>query len=338
MPGGTTAPSIVLVTFPDYEIDAEATGGALAAAGLEMRVAPKLGHRSTNQLTALLDGVSGAIVSTDPFTAEVLHAAKHLRVIARVGVGYDSIDVDAASQLGIQIATTPGANDRAVADHTLGLMLALLRRIPELDADIRRGGWNRTGMHAPRQLTGMTVGVIGYGTIGRRVADRLRGFDVELLIHDPVLAITHPGASTDLDELLQHSHVVTLHCPLTAETSGLIDGRALSLMRSDAVLVNTSRGGVVDQPALIEALRSGAIAGAALDVFESEPPGDSPLCSMSNVVLSPHNGGLSTVSIAEMTQRSTQAVIDVVNGGIATDLVNVAALDVIASRPNGAGR
>jgi phosphoglycerate dehydrogenase-like enzyme len=325
-PGDHAAP-IVLVTWPDYDVTDAALGGALAAAGLELRLAPKVGARSPDELAGLLAGAMGAIVSTDPFTADVLRAAVDLRVIARVGVGTDSIDLDAASERGVQVATTPGANEHAVADHAVGLILALLRRIPLLDRDVRAGGWHRTGIHTPRQLAGSTVGLVGYGHIGRRVAARLRGFDVALLIHDPALPAGGPETSVSLDDLLRRSDIVSLHCPLSASTRHLIDARALGLLRPDAVLVNTSRGGVVDERALVAALRAGSIAGAALDVFEDEPPAASPLLELDNVVVSPHNAGLSTTSVTEMTRRATQAVLDVAAGGVATDVVNVGALD-----------
>lgn len=314
----------VLVTWPDYDVNDDALGGALLAAGLDVRLEPKRGLRSPDQLSAMLDGAFGAIVSTDPFTAEVLDAAPDLRVIARVGVGFDSIDVAAANARGVQIATTPGCNDHAVADHTVGLMLAVLRRIPELERDLRAGGWNRTGDHAPRQLAGSTVGLVGCGAIGRRVAERLAGFDVELLIHDPALG----EASTSLDRLLARSHVVSLHCPLLPSTHHLIDAVALRSMRPDAVLVNAARGQIVDQAALIDALRAGVIAGAALDVFDLEPPTGSPLTTMDNVVLSPHIAGISTVSIAEMTRLATRAVIAVAAGRPVQHLANPESLEV----------
>jgi phosphoglycerate dehydrogenase-like enzyme len=314
----------VLVTWPDYDVDDPELGGALRSAGLEARLEPKRGARSPAQLARLLEGAMGAIVSTDPFTADVLAGASELRVIARVGVGYDSIDVAAASARGVQITTTPGCNDSAVADHTLGLMLALLRRIPELDRDLRTGGWNRTGRWAPRQLAGCTVGLIGAGAIGRRVADRLSGFDVRLLVHDPALG----ERSAPLGELLASSHVVSLHCPLLPSTHHLINADTLRAMRPDAVLVNAARGAIVDQSALIEALQAGVIAGAALDVFEVEPPTGSPLLSMDNVVLSPHVAGISTVSVAEMIRRATRAVIDVAAGRRPDDLINIDSLEV----------
>ena len=316
--------AIVLVTWPDYDMDDAELGRALLAAGLEVRLEPKRGVRTPEELSAILDGAVGAIVSTDPFTAEVLDAASDLRVISRVGVGIDSIDVEAASAHGIQIATTPGGNEQVVADHTLGLMLALLRRIPELERDMRSGGWNRTGRYAPRQLAGTTVGLVGCGAIGRLVAQRLAGFGVQLLIHDPALG----DSSKPLDDLLRQSAVVSLHCPLLPSTRHVINADALRLMRPDAVLVNAARGALVDGAALIEALQTGVIAGAALDVFELEPPGDVPLLSMDNVVVSPHVAGLSTVSVAEMTRRATRAVLDVFAGRPVEHLVNHQALEV----------
>jgi len=319
------ASKIVLITWPDYDMDHADLGGALVAAGLEVRLEPKRGLRTPEQLSAMLEGVFGAIVSTDPFTAEVLGAAPDLRVIARVGVGFDSIDVATATARGVQIATTPGCNDHAVADHTVGLMLALLRRIPELDRDLRSGGWSRTGPHTPRQLAGCTVGLVGCGAIGSRVVQRLEGFDVDVLIHDPALG----EDSTPLDELLACSHVVSLHCPLLASTHHLINAATLRMMRPDAVLVNASRGQIVDQRALIEALDTGVIAGAALDVFDVEPPADSPLLTMDNVVLSPHVAGLSTVSIADMTRLATRAVIAVAAGHPVQHLANPESLEVL---------
>ncbi len=319
-------PPTVLVTFPDYDTEDPDHGGALTAAGFTMRVAPKRGLRSPEELLALCSDASGAIVSTDPFTADVMRNSPDLRVIARVGVGIDSIDSAAATELGVAITTTPGANESTVADHAVAMMLALLRRIPENDAGVRRGEWNRTGPHTPLLLTGLTVGLIGYGHIGRLVARRLAGFDVELLVSDPVFAESESPRSVELAELLARCDVVSLHCPLIPTTRHLIDQSALQLMRPHAVLVNTSRGEVVDEAALVKALEEGVIAGAALDVFEQEPPHDSPLLGMSNVVLSPHVGGLSTTSVDVMTRRATSSVIDILNGRIPDGLANRAVL------------
>jgi phosphoglycerate dehydrogenase-like enzyme len=277
-----------------------------------MRIAAKRGARSPEELLALTADVAGAIVSTDPFTRDVIRDSPHLQVIARVGVGVDSIDVGAATELGVAITTTPGANEETVADHTIAMMLGLLRRIPLNDAGVRRGEWNRTGAHTPRQLAGCTVGLIGYGNIGRLVARRLAGFGVDLLVSDPMLGQSDSPRSVELAELLAHSDVVSLHTPLIPATTNLIDQAALQLMQPHAVLVNTSRGGVVDEAALIRALAEGVIAGAALDVFETEPPIASPLLAMPNVVVSPHVAGISTTSLELMMRLATASVIDVI--------------------------
>ncbi|HSB84763.1 MAG TPA: NAD(P)-dependent oxidoreductase, partial [Ilumatobacteraceae bacterium] len=260
---GDRAP-VVLITFPDFDTDDPDIGGAFTAAGFEMRLAPKHGPRSTTELLELCSDASGAIVSTDPFTADVLRNSPILQVVARSGVGLDTVDVAAATELGIAVVTTPGANETTVADHALALMLALLRRIPENDAGVRRGEWRRTGVHAPRLLTGCTVGLVGYGNIGRRVAQRLAGFDVELLIADPYAPASATARVVELPELLERSDIVSLHTPLLPSTRHLIDDEALHRMQAHAVLVNTSRGEVVDEGALFRALRDGVIAGAAL--------------------------------------------------------------------------
>jgi phosphoglycerate dehydrogenase-like enzyme len=323
----TGSAPVILITFPDYDTGHPQHGGALTAHGYEMRIAPKRGARSEEQLLALSADVAGAIVSTDPFTRDVLRDSPGLRVIARVGVGIDSIDAAAATELGVAITTTPGANEETVADHAIAMMLALLRRIPENDAGIRRGEWNRTGPHTPLLLSGCTVGLVGYGHIGRLVAHRLAGFDVELLVTDPALGESESPRAVELAELLARSDIVSLHCPLIPATRHLIDHSALQLMRPHALLVNTSRGGVVDEAALIQALDDGVISGAALDVFETEPPGDSPLLAMRNVVVSPHVGGLSTKSVDAMFRMATASVIDVLEGRVPEGLVNPAILD-----------
>lgn len=287
-----------------------------------MRVAPKRGARSPDELLALCADAAGAIVSTDPFTAAVLRDSPGLQVIARVGVGVDSIDMNAATELGVAIATTPGANETTVADHAVALMLALLRRIPANDAEVRRGEWNRTGVYTPKLLTGTTVGLVGYGNIGRRVAQRLAGFDVELLVADPAMAGSEAPRAVELAELLSRADIVSLHCPLIPATRHLIDEEALRRMQPHALLVNTSRGEVVDEGALFRALRDGVIAGAALDVFEIEPPNDSPIMDLPNVVVSPHVGGISTTSLAEMTRRATESVLDVLAGRVPQGLAN----------------
>ncbi|HEX7291504.1 MAG TPA: phosphoglycerate dehydrogenase [Conexibacter sp.] len=312
----------ILVTWPDYAVDHERIGGALADAGLRARLRPKLGARSPGELTELAAGAAGAIVSTDPFTADVLAATPSLRVIARVGIGTDSVDLAAATAHGVVVTVTPGANEATVADHTVAMALGILRRLAEHDASVRRGEWNRTGVHTPSVLSGATVGLVGYGGIGRLVAERMAGFGVRLLVHDPVAEPDGVAERVPLEVLLTAAQVVSLHVPLLPATKHLIGAPELALMRPDAVLVNTARGGVVDEAALVDALEQGRLRGAALDVFEQEPPRSRRLLALGNVLLSPHIAALSEQSVHEMTARATASVVDVLRGRIPRDVAN----------------
>jgi phosphoglycerate dehydrogenase-like enzyme len=312
----------ILVTWPDFDVEDAETGGRLTAAGHDVRLAPKLGRRSPADLARLLDGVSAAIVSTDPFDAAVLGRARGLRVIARVGVGTDSIDVDAATRHGVAVCITPGANAATTADHTIALMLAALRRIPEHDRAVRAGGWPRGQDATPWELSGATIGLVGYGTIGRLVARRLDGFAVRILASDPAASADGGVRIVELDELLRTSQVVSLHAPLTPATAGLMDRRRIGLMRPDAVLVNTARGGLIDESALIDALEGHRIRAAGLDVFADEPPALARMRRLPNLILTPHMGGVSERSVAEMTRQATAAVLAVLAGECPDGLVN----------------
>jgi phosphoglycerate dehydrogenase-like enzyme len=309
----------VLVTWPDF--DRNGSSDRLRAAGCSLRFAPKVAHRTPADMISLLDGVSAAIVSTDPFDADVLSSAGALRVISRIGVGTDSIDMDVATRRGVAVCTTPGANASSTADHAVALMLAALRRIPEYDAGVRVARWDRTGDAAPWELNRATVGLVGLGAIGRLVRRRLSGFRAHVLVCDPAAA-----EHVELDDLLRCSDVVSLHLPLTSATRHLIDRRRLALMRPDAVLVNTARGALVDEEALTEALDSGRLRAAALDVFEREPPVRTRLLELPNVILTPHIGGVSERSVAEMTRRASDAVVDVLAGRVPANAMNPEAL------------
>jgi len=303
----------VLVTWLDYDLDAARTGGRLRAAGLRVRHEPNVGPRSREDLVAVSRAAVAAIVSTDRFDAAVLARTPVLRVIARVGVGTDSIDLDAATRAGVVVTVTPDANRETTADHALALMLAAMRRVVEHDASVREGRWERGASLTPWELHSRTVGLVGYGGIGQAVARRLKGFDVELLVSDPVVQ-PDGVVFVALDELLERADVVSLHAPLSPATKGLIGARELSLLRPSAVLVNTARGGLVDEPALTARLSDGGLRAAALDVFADEPAVSRALRALPNVVLSPHVGGLSTRSVREMTEAATQHVLDVLSG------------------------
>ena len=247
-----------------------------------------------DQLLPLVAEIDAWVVrSATKVTRRLLEAAPRLRWVGRAGAGLDTIDVVAAKERGVEVMNVPGANSIAVAELVFGLLLALFRRLPEADASLRRGEWLKSKLMG-RELRGKTIGIVGMGKIGREVARRAAAFDMRCLGHDPLVpaeAIRAAGAEpVGLRELLAQSDVVSLHVPVTAETKNLLDAGAIAGMKPGSVLVNAARGGLVDEPALAEALRSGHLAGAALDVFATEPPGMSPLLSLANVVASPHLG------------------------------------------------
>ena len=238
-----------------------------------------------DEMVELVRDCAGLIVGVDPVTPRVLEAGP-LRVVVKYGSGMDNIDVEAARSLGVQVSSTPGTNARSVAELAIALLLTLARNVALHDRGVRAGSWRRfTGV----ELAGKQLGIVGYGAIGREVARIARGLDMNVVAHDPLVE----EADVDLvplDELYAASDVVSLHLPLTDETRGLVGDRELAAMKSTAFLINTARGGLVDESALADALRSGRLAGAALDGFEVEPLGDSPLRQLENVVFSPHAG------------------------------------------------
>jgi phosphoglycerate dehydrogenase-like enzyme len=320
---------VVVVTFPSFDVDDPESAGVLIAAGLEIRLSPKTGARTpVDVVTVMADAVAG-IVSTDPFDDRVFAACPRLRVLARTGVGVDSIDIDAATAAGVVVTTTPGVNNEVVADHTLALILAAVRRVVESDASVRRGEWRRGSDLPVWDLHGSTVGIVGLGAIGQAVARRLRGFDCTLLAYDVDDRPVDHVKRVSLSELLSRSEIITVHVPLLQSTRGLIGARELALTRPDAILVNTSRGGIVDEEALIEALRSGRMRAAALDVFADEPPAESPLLALPNVVLSAHLAGLSEASITRMLRLAAQAVVSVLEGGEPAGVVNPRVLTAV---------
>ena len=318
----------VVVTWPVYDVDGPTTGALLQQAGLDVRLHPRTGDRTPAELAEILGDAVGVIASTDPFDASVFASCPNLKVIARTGVGVDAIDMAAATQAGVVVATTPGANEEAVADHALAMILALQRRLAANDAAVREGRWDRAGSLTPSDLYGATVGLIGSGVIGRAVIRRLRAFGSTIAIYDPFLEEAPEGtALVDLPTLLARSDVITVHAPLTDGTRGLLGAEQFAAMKPGAYVVNVSRGGIIDENALAESISSGHLGGAGLDTFEREPIGDSPLRGLPTVILSPHIAGLSHRSIAAMTEAATQAVLDVVEGRPPAHAVNPEALN-----------
>jgi len=266
-------------------------------------------------LTTLLEDADGLIIGAIPVTAAHFAAAPRLRVVAMHGVGVDHIDLEVARQRGIIVTNAPGSNDGSVADLAIALMLACLRRIPEGDRAAREGVW---GGILGEELTGKTVSILGWGRIGLGVARRLSGFEANVVVHDPYVAteaIVESGAlPMPLDDLLEVADIVTLHLPLTEETSNLLDARRLALLRPSAYLINTARGGIVDENALARRLREGLLRGAGIDCFAIEPPVGNPLLDLPSVVLSPHTGAHTREAITRMGTMAATDVIRVLQG------------------------
>ena len=307
-------PGAVLCVPPILNNRRELLAG-LAAAGVEIRWNDLGRVLSEGELIDRLDGVAATIAGLEPYTERVFASAPSLKVVARMGVGHENIDVAAATRRGVAVAMAFGTNHDAVADHALALMAAAAHRIAEYDRRVRSGSW---GSMLHGRLHGTTVGIVGFGRIGRSVARRCLGFNMEVLVADPVAeadTVARLGyALVELDELLRRADFVTLHLPLLPETRHLIDARRLALLKPSAILINTARGGLIDESALLEALRQGRIAGAGLDVFETEPLPDGPLRQLEQVVLTPHVAGLSAAAVQAMAHRCCDSILAALRG------------------------
>jgi D-3-phosphoglycerate dehydrogenase len=274
---------------------------------------------SAAELAAIIGKYDALIVrSRTKVTREILEAATRLKVIGRAGVGLDNIDVDVATRQGIAVLNAPGSNVISAAEHTLALMLALVRQIARADASLRRGEWERKRFQGI-ELHGKTLGLLGAGRIGSEVAKRARAFGMRVVAYDPYLAGERAGRLeielVTLPELCERADIITIHVPLTDETRGMIGSAELALMKPAAYLVNAARGGVVDEGALAAALRSGRLAGAALDVFEEEPVApDSPLLALGNVIAVPHLGAATREAQTRVGIEICEAVRDALVG------------------------
>jgi D-3-phosphoglycerate dehydrogenase len=283
------------------------------------------------ELPAALGEAHALIVRSETqVTDELLANAPHLVVVARAGIGVDNIDVDAATRRGIAVLNAPGANTVSAAEHAVALLLALQRRIPGAVHSMREGGWDRKAF-AGSELRGKTIGIVGLGRIGQHVAGLARAFGMTVIAHDPFLPEERARelniSLSPLHELLAASDVVTLHLPLTEETQDLIDRERIARMKRGAVLINTARGGLVNEQALIDALESGAIGGAALDVFEPEPlPAESPLRRTKGLILTPHLAASTTEAQDRVAREIGAAVRDALLTGSFANAVNAPGL------------
>jgi len=306
----------IVVLDPIGEARADALR-ALLPPGFELRCAQGLGDAHA---AAAIEHADYAITGQVPVPATVLAAAKRLKLLHKWGVGVDNIDVEAARARGIAVARTTGSNAQAVAEFTLALMLGALRHVAYGHEGMQRGEWRNWDMPTPYLLAGKTVGLVGFGAIGRAVARLLEGFRCERLYHKPqrlheAEEREHGVRYAPLDELLARADVVSLHCPLTERTAGLIDRAALRSMKSTAVLVNVARGGVVVERDLADALRAGDIHAAASDVYETEPlPADSPLRGLNNLTLTPHRAAMAADTFEPTVRRMFDNIARVSRG------------------------
>lgn len=315
-------PQKVLVTTawlrPGDEVDR-----FLRSSGLEVQHSSFQDRDGTGvSLEDLVDDVDAVIAGTDAFTAELIDQAERLRVIGRTGVGFDNIDVDAATRRGVAVCPTPGINRQSVAEYTIGLLLSVARRIPQSISSVRSGGWEQS---SGRELEGATLGVVGFGAIGRTVATLALAFGMRVVAFDPFVASDgfDKVESVPLDTLLAQSDFITLHMSLSEDTRHMIDAAAFRKMKRGSYLINAARGGVVEEEALAEALRSGILAGAALDTTEIEPlPADSPLRQFDNLLITAHVGAATVESRRRSGMLAAQAVVSVLGGTVPPQTVN----------------
>jgi D-3-phosphoglycerate dehydrogenase len=296
----------------------------LKEAGMEI-VKPSVDRPLTaEEMISLSGDVEGVIVGVEQVTADEIAAAPRLKVVSKHGVGVDNIDLPAATRAGVMVTSTPGANQVAVAELTVGLILALARRIPHHDNLVKAGGWNRqTGI----ELAGKTIGFIGLGRIAKDVVVRLKGFRMIFVAYDIVqdhtFAMEHDVHFTKLEELLAQSDIVTLHAALSGDSRYLIGEAELARMKPGALLINTARGDLVDENALYRALAENRLAGAAIDTLAHEPPQDSPLLSLGEkIILTPHIGAQTTEAILRVGVMAAQNVVQALRGERPVGLVN----------------
>ena len=317
-------PKIAIVDsdFPDNDFEREMA----RAAGVELSVAQPP-DRSPEAIIRNAADADGAVTSYGDFPREVFEALPNLKVVSRTGVGYDSIDLDAATEHGVAVCTAPGYGTEVVSDHAITLALCVLRRINEIDADMRAGVWDYARRRPLGQVCGRVFGVVGMGEIGRACARKANGLGFKVVCWSRSLV---PGRRTPegydilpLDELLATCDVVSFHTALTPETTHLLNAERIARMKPTAVVVNTSRGPVIDTVALAEALCEGRLWGAGIDVYESEPVDpDHPLLHAPHTVLTSHAAYWSEESGRELRERTMQSAIDVVCGRRPADCLN----------------
>jgi D-3-phosphoglycerate dehydrogenase len=281
-------------------------------------VPPYTGEDDLVRIVSELDPV-GVIVRMGRFGAAAIDAAPSLRVLSKHGVGVDNIDVDAASRRDIPVVVAAGANALSVAEHAMALIFATVKRIVPLDSGLRAGRWEKPGFSG-KELAGMTVGLVGFGAIARQTAAFAKSLGMKVRAYDPFAdgkAFTDAGVAreTEIDDLMRGCEIISLHCPLTPDTRNLLDDRRLGLLKPGSYVINTGRGGLIDEDALLRAIESGHLAGAGLDTFQTEPPAaDHPFWNHREIVVTPHIGGVTQEANVRVGVDAVEGVLAVVEG------------------------
>ena len=320
----------VLITASGIRRAGEQAQELLRRGGCELIFPPKFGPLASPVLMPLLAEADAVLASLDDYSAATLasRSAGRLKIIARWGVGYDSIDLPTATRQGMVVTYTPGLLDDAVADYTFALLLALARRVHEGHLGMRGNRWEPAW---GTDVAGKTLGIVGCGRIGLAVARRASGFNLRLLAYSPrpkPEAASLGIQSVSLDELLAESDFISLHAALTPQSRGMIGQAQFQQIKPGALLINTARGALIDEPALAHALVEGRLAGAALDVFATEPlPADSPLRSAPNVLLSPHQASFARQTGERASLMAAQAIIDLMQGRVPQNVLNPQVFD-----------
>lgn len=302
----------VLVTARSFANTPGAHQDMLREGGCELDLRAPSHPYKAEQLRELISGYDGVILGLDACDASVIERADQLKVISRYGVGVDAVDLQAAAAKGIAVTNTPGANMLGVSELTLGLLFALARQIPQVAAAAKGGAWTRpTGW----ELSGKQLGVVGFGAIGRDVGKKAVALGMKVLAYDPFWNGEMDGVeNVSLERVIAESDVITLHCSLTPETANLINTERIATMKNGAYIINTARGELVDEDALYNGLKSGKLAGAAIDAFRVEPPTGSPLLTLDNFIAIPHLGATTRESVQRMAMMASQNLLAVLRG------------------------
>ncbi len=306
---------VLIAPAPLDGIDAEFRH-ALVRAGFDL-IYPKLGRQMVEtELVQFLPGIKASLAGSEPYCRRVFETMPQLRIIARVGVGYDAVDVPAATEHGVVVAIAPGTNQDSVAEHTFMLILACARQLISQHNLIVAGQWPR---NANVPVRGRTLGIVGLGRIGKAVALRGLAFGMRVIVHepypDPTFVAEHSIPLLSFEEVMREADFVSLHVPMSPESRHMINAKTLAWMKPTAYVINTSRGGLVNEPDLCAALKEKRIAGAALDVFEEEPPPrDHPFFALNNITLTAHTAGVDVKSRDDMALSAAQAIIDLSQG------------------------